>query len=356
MNADMAHIYIYNKFIGPLPSTAEDYVSSIQKFFPSIIDTKILLNANGVFRQSVNKSNTSLSRAFVSICPQIALGVKTSGLADRPCVEVEVRVDEKRVTTNPTLFLVLNQCDATVLLYYMLTISICLAVSRHLILIYIFYAYLSFSPVGILHACNHLGIDFTLHVLAGDLAKETKLQNYIYRLYLSWVSGDVIYLTSEIRACIAKAFGPNYISAVYHLDESAVYIQFTKPELVSKFLEMKETLSRISDPISVLHPLPNILNGEYTHHAATYNVYQQICSPSTSKKLFADQAEAVGIKHKTVSSRAEGEKKGNQVFDKENEVRMFDEKVDDQMSPSHGYSETDRSTDSFYLDEVLASK
>uniref|UniRef100_M1DML3 Poly(A)-specific ribonuclease n=1 Tax=Solanum tuberosum TaxID=4113 RepID=M1DML3_SOLTU len=161
---------------------------------------------------------------------------------------------------------------------------------------------------------------------------------------------------SEMRACVAQAFGPNSVSIVYHLDESAVFIQFTKPELVSKFLEMKETLSWISDPISVLHPLSNILNGEYTHHAATYDVYQQICSPSTSKKLFADQAEAVGIKHKTVSSRVEGEKKGNQVFDKQNEVRIFDEKVDDQMSPSHGYSETDRSTESFYLDEVLASK
>ncbi|KAH0774992.1 hypothetical protein KY290_012129 [Solanum tuberosum] len=79
-------------------------------------------------------------------------------------------------------------------------------------------------------------------------------------------------------------------------------------------------------------------------------------SSSISKKLFADQAEAVGIKHKTVSSRAEGDKKGNQVFDKENEERMFDEKVDDEMSPSYGYSERDSSAESFYVDEVLASK
>lgn len=111
----MAHIY--SKFIGPLPLTVEDYVSSIQKYFPCIIDTKILLNANGVFQQRVNKSSTSLSRAFVSICPQIALGVKTSGLADRPCVEVEVQVDEKRFTTNSTQLLVLNQHDALLLLY-----------------------------------------------------------------------------------------------------------------------------------------------------------------------------------------------------------------------------------------------
>ncbi|KAH0734599.1 hypothetical protein KY285_010306 [Solanum tuberosum] len=147
------HIYI---FIGPLPSTSEDYVSSIQKFFPSIIDTKILLNANGVFRQSLNKSNTSLSRAFVSICPQI----------DRPCVEVEVRVDEKRSSK--------WNSGAKHEAGYDAFMTGCIFAQ----------------------ACNHLGIDFTLHVVAGDLAKETKLQNYINRLYLSWVSRDVIDLST----------------------------------------------------------------------------------------------------------------------------------------------------------------
>ncbi|TMW95940.1 hypothetical protein EJD97_008138 [Solanum chilense] len=358
---DVAHMY--SKFIGPLPSTAEDYVSSLQKLFPTIVDTKILLNANGVFRQTLNKSNTSLSRAFVSICPHIALGIKTSSLADRPCVEVEVQVDEKRSS---------NWNSG----------------AKHEA------GYDAFMTGCIFaQACNHLGIDFTLHVLAGDSAKETKLQNYINRLYLSWVSGNVIDLSSgkctpdssassnlksryqdisfpsiillwglpsklkarEIKACITQAFGPNSVSSVYHLDESAVFIQFSKPELVSKFLEMKETLSRNSDPISVLHPLSNILNGEYTH-AATYDVYKQICSSSISKKLFADQAEAIGIKHKTVSSRGDRGKKGNQVCVKETEVRMFDEKADDLMSSPYGCSGTDRSMESFYLDEVLASK
>lgn len=126
-NADVAHIY--SKFIGPLPSTVEDYASSIQKLFPSIIDTKILLNANGVFQRTVNKSNTSLSRAFVSICPHIALGIKPSGLADRPCVEVEVQVDEKRFVANPTLLLVSNEQDVILLRHCPVTISICQAVS-----------------------------------------------------------------------------------------------------------------------------------------------------------------------------------------------------------------------------------
>ncbi|CAN4102609.1 unnamed protein product [Withania somnifera] len=358
---DMAHIY--SKFIGPLPSTAEDYASSIQKFFPSIVDTKILLNANSVFQQRVDKSRTSLSKAFVSICPQIALGVKTYGLADKPCVEVEVQVDGKRSS---------NWNSG----------------AKHEA------GYDAFMTGCIFaQACNDLGIDFTLHMLAGDLAKETKLQNFINRLYLSWASGDFIDLNTgkcttdsaaasklkswyqeisfpsivllwgfpsklkarEIRACIIQAFGPNSVSTVYHLDESAVFIQFSKPELVSKFVEMKESLSRKSNPISVLHPLSNILNGEYTH-AATYDVYRQICSSSISKILFADQAEAVGIKHKKVSSRAEQGKNGNQVFEKENKVRMSDEKVDDLMSPSSGYCETNGSAESFYLDEVLASK
>lgn len=347
---DVAHIY--SKFIGPLPSTVEDYASSIQKLFPSIIDTKILLNANGVFQRTVNKSNTSLSRAFVSICPHIALGIKPSGLADRPCVEVEVQVDEKRSS---------NWNSG----------------AKHEA------GYDAFMTGCIFaQACNHLGIDFTVHVLAGDLAKETKLLNFINRLYLSWVRGNVIDLSTgkctadtsassnsryqeisfssiillwglpsqlkarEIRACIAQALGPNSVSSVYHLDESAVFIQFSKPELVSMFLEMKETLSRNSNPISVLHPLSKILNGEYTH-AATYDVYQQICSSSISKKLFADQAEAVGVKHKTLSSRRDRGKEGNQVFDKETVVRMFDEKADDLISSSYGFSETERSAESF---------
>ncbi|MCD7456027.1 hypothetical protein HAX54_030500 [Datura stramonium] len=177
---DMAHIY--SKFIGPLRPTAEDY--------------------------RVDKSSTSLSRAFVSICPQIALGVKTSGLADRPCVEVEVQVDEKRSS---------NWNSG----------------AKHEA------GYDAFMTGCIFaQACNHPERDFT-------------------------------------------------------------------------------SISSIS------------------------------------KKLFADQAEAVGIKRKTVSSRV---KKGNQVFDQENEVRVFDEKVYDQMSPPYGYSEPDRSAESFYLDEVLASK
>ncbi|GMP52197.1 hypothetical protein CsSME_00018109 [Camellia sinensis var. sinensis] len=57
---DIAHID--SKFLGSLPSTAEEYVSSVHKYFPYINDTKVLLNANDVFRAMMKKGSTSLSK------------------------------------------------------------------------------------------------------------------------------------------------------------------------------------------------------------------------------------------------------------------------------------------------------
>lgn len=88
---------MYKKFIGPLPSTSREYASSIQKYFPRILDTKVLLNANNFFQLILKKSSTSLSRAFALLCPHIASGVNTSELADKRRVKVEVQVDEKRL-------------------------------------------------------------------------------------------------------------------------------------------------------------------------------------------------------------------------------------------------------------------
>lgn len=102
IGADIAHIY--RKFIGPLPSTVKEYVSSIQKYFPYLIDTKVLLNSSTVFQQILNKSGTSLSKAFALLCPHIAVGLKTSGLADKHPVKVEVQVDDKRFAF-PTVFI-----------------------------------------------------------------------------------------------------------------------------------------------------------------------------------------------------------------------------------------------------------
>ena len=93
-DTDIAHIY--NKFFGPLPLTAEDFVSSVHKYFPYMIDTKTLLNTNYVLMHLMKKGGTSLSKAFASLCPQIASSSKKSGLAFQPSVEVEVHVDDMR--------------------------------------------------------------------------------------------------------------------------------------------------------------------------------------------------------------------------------------------------------------------
>lgn len=93
---DMAHIY--SKFFGPLPLTGEGFASSINNYFPYIIDTKILLNSNIVLQQWMKKSSTSLSSAFSVLCPQIAFGSKVSHLPLQSRVKVEVEVDDMRFT------------------------------------------------------------------------------------------------------------------------------------------------------------------------------------------------------------------------------------------------------------------
>lgn len=93
---DLAHLY--SKFIAPLPSTGEDYISSIAKHFPYIIDTKLLLNNNDVFQVMKRKRSTSLAKAFAFLCPEIVSGVKTSRSAYKPCIKVVVQVDDTRFT------------------------------------------------------------------------------------------------------------------------------------------------------------------------------------------------------------------------------------------------------------------
>lgn len=90
---DIAHIH--DKFVGPLPLTAEEFVASINKYFPHIIDTKILLNTHPILQLRMKKSNTSLSSAFTLLCPNIAFSV-SGGIAFDSCVKVEVQVDDLR--------------------------------------------------------------------------------------------------------------------------------------------------------------------------------------------------------------------------------------------------------------------
>lgn len=92
--ADLAHVY--NKFVGPLPSTAEGFVSALRTYFPHIIDTKVLLNFDAVLSCIMRKGSTSLSKAFSLLCPPTAPSGTSSGVADKPRVKVEVQVDDQR--------------------------------------------------------------------------------------------------------------------------------------------------------------------------------------------------------------------------------------------------------------------
>ncbi|KAL0550194.1 hypothetical protein IC582_014698 [Cucumis melo] len=306
---DMLHIH--RKFIGSLPSTAEEFVSSFGKHFPYVMDTKILLNDNYILRRRMNKSNTSLSSAFGSLCPHIAFSsLRVNALND--CVQVEVQVDDLRSSK-------WNSGDKHEAGYDAFMTGCVFA-----------------------QACNLMGIDFVDCSTSKNLVDNEILQKHINRLYLNWASGDIIDLSTgnqvtesfktrkhrvrvsfenivliwgfstnltarKIKACISKVFGQANVSSVNHLDESAVFVQFTKPEMVSEFLNLKEKLEKRDDPISVLHPLTELFDARATH-AAGYEAYKKICSSPMSKLLFSDQAEAVGINRKTMLIKSEAKR------------------------------------------------
>lgn len=295
---DMAHMF--HKFFGPLPSTADEFVSNIRKYFPHIVDTKILLNADTSLQKRMNKASTSLASAFSLLCPEIASG-KSSDVGVQPCVKVEVQVDDMRSS---------NWNSG----------------AKHEA------GYDAFMTGCIFaQACNHLGVDFS----SEKGIQSENLQKYVNLLYLSWNTGDVINLStgdmneipfinsvkrrflnilhpnivliwgypsklkaSEIKKCICKVFGIHSVACIYNLDETAVFVQFSKADLAANFLAVKERLEKSDDSISVLHPLSKLLEGGKTC-AAGYEIYKDICSSPISKVLFAEQAEAIGINWKT---------------------------------------------------------
>ena len=88
-------------------------------------------------------------------------------------------------------------------------------------------------------------------------------------------------------------FGPNSVTSVYHLDETAVIVEFNKARFVSDFMDFKETLEKSDGPISVLHYFAKLLEGGITYYAGICDTYKVICSSNISKVLFADQVMTV---------------------------------------------------------------
>ncbi|KAL2476000.1 Poly(A)-specific ribonuclease PARN [Abeliophyllum distichum] len=363
---DIAHIY--NKFVGPLPLTVEEYVSEVQKHFPYIVDTKVMLNSDSSFLHLVKKGSTSLSKAFTFLCPQIASpSVSSIVLADNPRIKVEVQVDDKRFS---------NWNSG----------------AKHEA------GYDAFMTGCVFaQACTHLGIDFNLHAPPVDLVHNEKLQKYINHLYLSWINGDVIDLKTgkcaadslgstnlknrypkilfsnivilwdlpsnlkarEIKECMSKVFGTDSVTSVFHLDETAAFVQFSKQEFVSSFLELKDTLEQKYDPISVLHPLSKILEGGCTR-AATYEIYKEICSSPISEVLFSNQAEAVGIEWRTrqLEPAVEVEKREDRAssFSQDQDRKETSPITIAAGAPSSCHFPTDELVDSFYPVQAQLSK
>ncbi|CAL1353899.1 unnamed protein product [Linum trigynum] len=314
---DIAHVY--SKFLGPLPCTAEEFVSSLNKHFPYIVDTKILLNSSDVLQRRMKKASTSLSSAYLLLCRQITLGVdKGSDSGSSPSVKIEVEMDDTRSTD--------WNSGAKHEAGYDAFMTGCIFAQ----------------------ACHHLGVDFNQHSPSPlNLALNENLQKHINRLYLSWFNWNIIDLITgkqidavgsnsslnkrfskivfenvvliwrfpsklkamEINECLCKVFGPTSVASVFRVDESAVLVHFSKPEFVSDFLLLKETLEGSNDVISAVHPLSGILEGGKTG-AANYETYKEICRSPVSMALLADSADDVvglGWRRKKMVSVGKGE-------------------------------------------------
>lgn len=66
LGVDLAHIH--NKFLSPLPSSAEEFSVSLLAHFPTIIDTKYLMKFLPSLRSSWKKKHTSLNAVYSYLC------------------------------------------------------------------------------------------------------------------------------------------------------------------------------------------------------------------------------------------------------------------------------------------------
>lgn len=220
-------------------------------------------------------------------------------------------------------------------------------------------------------ACSLLGIKFETNSPTIDFTRNEKLQHHINLLYPSWNSGTVINLSTgvetpelgykrkyptivfsnivlvwgflskltpkDLKDCISKVFGADSVTSVFFLDSTAALVQFSKEEFVNDFLILKDTLERDDDAIAVLHPLAKLLEGGNTR-AASYETYKEICGASASKVLFAEQAEAIGIRWKTKIDSVNEETKD---VDEYSDVKQPNERKTDKEKSNHQISYDD---------------
>lgn len=84
---------MYDKFIGPIPSSMEEFMREVHKIFPNIIDTKHIMNGNGTVQHLMKSKSKSLSSSFFTLCPTISSGWSHRSASDQH-VNVQVHADD----------------------------------------------------------------------------------------------------------------------------------------------------------------------------------------------------------------------------------------------------------------------
>jgi poly(A)-specific ribonuclease len=316
---DFAHIH--SKFITPLPQTVVEFAASLHKQFPHIIDTKYLLKSAPTLQSLMKNKSTSLSLAFTHMCGDIACTSKTLNVITNSSVKVVIPTELQRYTDGDSG-------------------------AKHEA------GYDAFMTGCIFaQACNHFDIDFTKIHSPTDLAMAVQLQKYVNLLYLGWINCVVLDLTtggdatesrpmvrgrnrpklvsnnlvlvwgfragynySDLRGLVSGVLGTtSSITGIFFLDESSAVIHFRNEQVATEFLHiMENTMAVSNDCLSSQKPLTTLLESGGTIAAASYDTYEQICKSSLSKLLFAEQAEAVGIRWK-IKARLEATKRNIEV-------------------------------------------
>ncbi|KAL2893829.1 Poly(A)-specific ribonuclease PARN [Bienertia sinuspersici] len=208
-----------------------EFVSNIHKYFPHIIETKVMLNGDISLQKLMNKASTSLSSAFSLLCPAIASRTSSDGGVG-PCVKVEVQVDDMRSSK--------WNSGAKHEASYDAFMTGCIFAQ----------------------ACSHLGVDFSSEKLkevrtfksTGDVSNlntsdinQVPVTNFVKRKFLNILHHNIVLL-----------WGFSKNSRQVKQNNASV----NKPELVASFLTLKNRLETSDESVSLLHPLSKLLGGK----------------------------------------------------------------------------------------------
>uniref|UniRef100_J3LYQ7 Uncharacterized protein n=2 Tax=Oryza brachyantha TaxID=4533 RepID=J3LYQ7_ORYBR len=312
---------IYSKFVGPLPSSMEDFALSINKIFPHIADTRHLMSVNEAVQYRMRHKSKSLSSAFSLLCP--TLHAPNENSSTLPPVKIEVEADETVLSCFTSGAKHEAGYDAFMTGCVFVQLCACLGIKfEHLSPLENLATNINLKKhINLLAPCFNSGtvLDLSTGMERPDPGYKFRYPAAVYdNAVLIWGFQSKV-RPKDIKDCICKVFGRDSVTLVFPIDSTAVLVQFSKQESVNSFLDLKATLEGADTAISVLHPLSTILEGGKTR-AAKYDTYRDICRSSVSMFSFADQAEAVcsnsnsGFKFKE-SSAADGSRECESALD-----------------------------------------